>query len=154
MKLLSFIFILSLIVGCQSNVNKEYLKITYLEADETIRVGAGGSKTIIGEIDFWEYGSPDCKFVTIGMIEDLSKISNKGENYPDSQLMLNQQIKIANAAKNEGADAVILTSSSIRREIELREEAMSMPYNSNYTISRIAFPGVNIVNYLMIKYIK
>ena len=94
-KLLIFTFTLFLISSCAS------VNFTPYRSSEILQ-GKGGSIRIVEGIDFWENGEPDQKYKIIGVID------YKANDAPINNISM--KTKIANKAKENGGDGVILVS--------------------------------------------
>jgi hypothetical protein len=100
-----------LLAGCASTEFQAF------EGKASIFEGLGGTKTVIGGVEFWENGEPPRKFKLLGIISD--------ERPAGLIPMASLKKDIAKKAKEQKADAVILLSSE--------SKLMGTVYNASAT---------------------
>jgi len=100
----SFLLASTLAVSAAPSFAQEF---TAYEGKKAVAEGDGGAKKTVEGIDFWSDGSPPRKFKLIGYITDTR---NKSGLFGMIS-MSNLEGSIAEVAKTNGADAVVLLSS-------------------------------------------
>ena len=130
--------------GCASTEYKPY------EGRNIVYEGQGGTRTTIDGIDFWEYGDPPRKFTIMGVIED----ERPGGYVPMAHL----RDDIAQTAKAQGADAVLLLSSGSQFRGAITNTSAQTRFYGNTaftTGSAVSMPVFrNNAQFLVIKYLE
>lgn len=131
------------LIGCASTEYQAY------EGRNTVFQGEGGTKRTVEGIDFWENGEPPRKFKVLGIVDDT-----RGAGLIP---MAMRDKAIAEKAKKQGADAVILISSSSRYAGSIASGASNTNFygNSATTYGSGTSTAVfkNSAKYVAIKYL-
>jgi hypothetical protein len=77
------------------------------EGKEIVREGEGGTKKVIGDVEFWADGTPAKKFVLLGYIDDRRHKTGLVGKVRMGSL----EKDVAKIAKENGGDAVLLLAS-------------------------------------------
>lgn len=93
MKKITTILSVVLLAGCATTEFKHF------EARDSIREGAGGTKTVVDGVELWSNGDPPRRYKILGIIED-----ERGGGGFSSHM---RQSAIVEKAKEVGADALI-----------------------------------------------
>jgi hypothetical protein len=147
-QLLAILFVAAaLLCGCAStNKTKSNVKFTDLHSSE-IYPGKGGEQTVIDGLDFWLTGDPDRKYKILGMLDFRQGKQGHGHggrlssmfSGDDQKADTDPETQIAEAAKKNGGDAVVVV-----QEDQRSNDADEFGSENHRTVTR----------YVLVKYVE